>query len=581
MWKVLKAYVPSIRRYVWLGVLSVVTLMLGVGLDALYPYLVRELVDGFITGSTDNLERTFQSIVWLLIATWVVWFVFDFVVALFELKVMRDLDERSFAVLQEQSMRFFEGSYVGSLIKQVTRFRSSFEGMADTMFFQVGRDCILLTVTFGIFFWERPALGWLFLGWTLLFLGLSVLIAIVKYPLDEAAAKSDSMVGGKLADTLSNAGTVKAYAQESPERERYRGAVEENYYLRLRSWMTSVCGARGLGVLMTGFQILFIGYLIKGYREGSVTPGDFVFFQSYVLWIMGNLWHFSGAVRRLFQLTADAKEMAEVFSQKPEMQDREDAVRLQMDGSQIDFEGVRFAYNGGGHHEVKDLTLSIAMGESLGLVGPSGSGKSTLVKLLLRLYGLKGGVIRISGQDIAAVTQKSLREQIAVVPQDPQLFHRSLRENIAFACPGASEEEIITAAKRARAWEFIERLPDGLDTLVGERGVKLSGGERQRIALARAFLADRPILILDEATSALDSQKEALIQEAIAELIRGRTCIVIAHRLSTIMRLHRIVVLEEGQMEEQGTHDELLQKNGLYATLWAHQSGGYLTVNGT
>lgn len=581
MWKVVIAYVPSVRKYAWLGLLSFTSLMLGVGLDALYPYLVRQLVDGFVQGQTENLEQTFQWIIWLLVATWGAWCAFDFAVAFFELRVMKDLDERSFVAFQRQSMRFFEGSYVGSLIKKATRFRNSFDGIADTLFFQVGRDLILLAFTLMIFFRERPVLGWLFLGWSVLFLGLSTLLAIVKYPLDEKAAESDSVVGGKLADTLSNAGTVKAYAQEEAEEEHYRKALQENYLLRLRSWMTSVGGSRGLGVLMTGFQILLIWHLIAGHGDGTVSAGDFVFFQSYVLWVMGNLWHFSGAVRRIFQHVADAKEMGEILMQEPEMQDAEDAFPLEMREPRIDFDGVCFAYNGDGRHEVNDLTLTIAAGESLGLVGPSGSGKSTLVKLLLGLYRLKGGVIRIGGQDITEVTQKSLREQIAIVPQEPQLFHRSLRDNIRFARPEALDEEIIVAAKRARAWKFISRLPEGLDTLVGERGVKLSGGERQRIALARAFLADRPILILDEATSALDSVTEALIQEAIAELMEGRTSIVIAHRLSTIMRLHRIVVLQDGQMVEQGTHEELQKKNGLYATLWSHQSGYLINVNGT
>ncbi len=223
-----------------------------------------------------------------------------------------------------------------------------------------------------------------------------------------------------------------------------------------------------------------------------------------------------------------------------------------------------------------DLNLEIAAGEKIGLVGHSGSGKTTLTKLLLRFNDIDGGEILIDGQNIANITQEDLRKCIAYVPQEPLLFHRTIRENIAYANPEASSKDIEEAAKKAYAQEFIEKLPKGYDTLVGERGVKLSGGQRQRVAIARAILKDAPILILDEATSALDSESEKLIQAALWELMKGRTAIVIAHRLSTIQRMDRILVLNDGEVIEQGKHAELLEKNGTYAKLWAHQSGGFI-----
>ena len=313
-----------------------------------------------------------------------------------------------------------------------------------------------------------------------------------------------------------------------------------------------------------------------------------MFFQTYAGWLCTNLWNFSNTLRRAFQQIADASEMAKRFQVEPEVKDHPHAAPLTVTKGAISFDHVRFSYdcrriNDGaqdGKEEcggcIGDLTLDIPAGKTIALVGKSGAGKSTIACLLGRYHDVQAGSICIDGQNIAMVTQQSLRHAIAVVPQQPELFHRSLLENIRYAKPEATMEQVIAAAKRAHAWEFMERLPKRLETIVGERGMKLSGGERQRIALARAFLADAPILILDEATSALDSETEHLIQAAIADLLHNRTCIVIAHRLSTISKAHSIVVLEQGAIVEQGTHADLLQKKGRYFTLWTHQTGDYL-----
>jgi ATP-binding cassette subfamily B protein len=270
--------------------------------------------------------------------------------------------------------------------------------------------------------------------------------------------------------------------------------------------------------------------------------------------------------------------MTRVLDEPLLVKDAPDAQALTVTAGRIDFDHLGFSYADAAAHEhvFEDLTLHIAPGQRVGLVGRSGSGKTTLTKLLLRLSDIQDGRILVDGQDISACTQQSLRRQIAYVPQEALLFHRSIRENIAYGRPDATDAEIRAAAADANALEFIERLPDGLETQVGERGVKLSGGQRQRVAIARAILMDAPILVLDEATSALDSESEKLIQDALENLMRGRTSIVVAHRLSTVASLDRIVVLSEGRIVEDGTHAALVAAGGEYARLWGRQSGSFL-----
>jgi ATP-binding cassette subfamily B protein len=300
---------------------------------------------------------------------------------------------------------------------------------------------------------------------------------------------------------------------------------------------------------------------------------------TYTNGISQRLWDFArGTLRTYNRAMGDAQEMIRILAISPEVRDPAKPEKARITKGAIDFQSMRFTHPESRSGEVlfNGLDLHIKAGEKIGLVGHSGSGKSTLTRLLLRFSDVDGGAILIDGQNIATVTQDDLRRHIAYVPQEPLLFHRSIRENIAYGKPGATQAEIEAAAEKAYAREFIDNLPKGYDTLVGERGVKLSGGQRQRIAIARAILKDAPILVLDEATSALDSESEKLIQAALWELMKGRTAIVIAHRLSTIQRMDHIVVLEHGSVTEQGTHRNLLKQKGTYAKLWTHQSGGFI-----
>jgi ATP-binding cassette subfamily B protein len=328
-----------------------------------------------------------------------------------------------------------------------------------------------------------------------------------------------------------------------------------------------------LNAMMVVLQAGLTGLLVLLWSRHQAQAGDVAFAITAFLMMSGYLRNFGENVRNLQKGLDDTEAVAGYMRTPPQVADRPGAEVFRRGRGEIVFDRVTFRYKGQDEALYDRFTLAIAAGERVALVGPTGSGKSTFVKLIQRLYDLQEGQIRIDGQDVASVTQESLRRAIAVVPQDPALFHRSIAENIAYAKPGASQDEIVAAARKARAHDFIARLPKGYDTLVGERGVKLSGGERQRVAIARAFLADAPILILDEATSSLDVETERDVQIAAEALMAGRTTIVIAHRLSTIRGADRIVVFSHGRIVEEGRHGELVAKKGAYARLHAVAEG--------
>ncbi|MEN9389923.1 MAG: hypothetical protein RLZZ283_23, partial [Candidatus Parcubacteria bacterium] len=311
------------------------------------------------------------------------------------------------------------------------------------------------------------------------------------------------------------------------------------------------------------------------WRDASITTGELIMILAIVSGIMGWFTFIGSSINQFAERYGEVDEGLKEVVRPHDIVDSPDAAVLSSRAGSVEFDAVTFAYNEANVFE--SFSLTIAPGTRVGLVGPSGSGKTTFVSLLLRQHDVKAGAIRIDGMDVRGVTQDSLHGAIAVVPQDPSLFHRTIRENIAYGRPDATDEEVMEAARKAEAHEFILALPEGYNTLVGERGVKLSGGQRQRVAIARALLKAAPILILDEATSSLDSESEAAIQVALKELMEKKTVIAIAHRLSTIRAMDRILVLEGGRVVEDGTHDQLVAKaGGLYARLWAHQAGGFL-----
>ena len=550
-------------------------------LGAQLPFKTRLLINEFTSALPDvsRMWEIFQALIFIYIGINVCYRIFDISITVFQARVMRDLTKRSFTVLQQQSIRFFENSFTGSLITSAKRFANAFDNMSDVFFYQFIKTSVLFTVVFTVIVQEKSLLAFLLLGWLAVYGFLIAWGMRLQLPLYNASADMDSEVGAVLADSISNHMTVKSFGQETNEELRFFGVTEKSYATRLHAWFVSNAFFAGQGILMAVAELGLIWYLITGWQKGTVTAGDFVFFQAYILWIIEQIWNLGPMTQRFFMYASNAKEMADVYGLSPDVQDEHEAKPLEIEKGEVVFDNASFSYIDKKHtirHTIHDITLTIPAGQSIGFVGRSGAGKSTIVKLLLRFYDLKSGTISIDGQDIATTTQESLRQQVAVVPQDPQMFHSTIRHNIAFARPDASEIEIIQAAKQAYAWDFIQELPSGLNAVVGERGIKLSGGQRQRIAIARAILADPKILVLDEATSALDSATEKIIQKATKNLLANRTSIVIAHRLSTIMQLDRIVVIQSGEIIEDGNHAQLLENKGEYADLWAHQSGGYL-----
>lgn len=474
---------------------------------------------------------------------------------------------------------FFHDNFAGSLTKRVIGFSSRFEEFADTLTFSIIAKLVPLAFASVVLWRYHPLL-------VLVLVGLIIVTGFFVAPLirrrqalvDRREA-ARVLVSGHVADVLANMDTVRSFAAEEREAAEYRARIAEQRRLSLLSWDY---GNLKVDTVVAPLSVLTssVGLLLAVALRGGLGVEAIVVTFTYYTNAIGIMFEFNQIYRRIESVLTEAAQFTELLLVPPTVVDPVDPQPLRRADASVRFERVRFAH-GGGPLLFDGLDLDIPSGAKIGLVGQSGGGKTTLTRLLLRLMDIDGGRILIGGQDIARLRQADLRSLIAYVPQEPAMFHRSVRDNLAFARPGATEAEILRAARAAHVTEFVESLPDGFDTLVGERGVKLSGGQRQRIALARAILRDAPILLLDEATSALDSESEILVQEALWQLMQDRTALVVAHRLSTVVRMDRLVVLNRGHIVEQGTHGELLQAEGPYARLWHHQSGGFLIEDDT
>lgn len=494
------------------------------------------------------------------------------------LQLMSRLAGDAFWRVQRFSSDWQANNFAGSIVRRITRGMWAVDLMDDTLLLALLPALLVLVGSSLLLGLRWPSMGAIVAFGSTLYVAISIALSLgYVSPAARLSNAKDTKVGGAMADAITCNAVVKSFGAEGREDLRLTQVLGK---WRKRTFRTWVFGTRSGSLQLIVLLLLRTSvtlYALWLWWRGRATPGDVTFVLTSYFIIHGYLRDIGQHVANLQRSVNEMEEMVHLQAQPLGVADHAHAQPIRIEEGQIVFDRVTFQYS---KHVVplfRDFSLSIEAGERVGLVGHSGSGKTTFVKLLHRLYDVSDGRIVIDGQDISRVTQDSLRAQVALVPQEPILFHRSLAQNIAYARPTATLHEIEESARLANAHDFISRQPKGYATLVGERGVKLSGGERQRVALARAFLANTPILVLDEATSSLDSESEALIQEAMERLMAGRTAIVIAHRLSTVRMLDRILVFEQGQIIEEGTHETLVRKlGGTYKRLFEKQALGLI-----
>ncbi|MCG3163051.1 MAG: putative multidrug export ATP-binding/permease protein [Acidobacteria bacterium] len=574
---VVRRYCSQIRRHPAIAIPAL--LLPGIGNIFIFyaPPLIIARVLGEFAGDARPSLRELTPYVLAFAGVWLageaIWRVVGFLLARAEVRGLEDLYIEAMDELLAKDLSFFQDNYVGSLTKRALGYARRFEDVFDVMSFQVIANLLPLGFVAFVLWKHSP---WLILT----LVGMLAATFIIIWPrirrrrkLVDIREAASTRLAGHVADSISNAEAVRAFARE-PEEARIHALNVEDYGSKaLRSWdyqnlrvdtitapMYVLTNALGLVIALAtgaGLQTVFITF-------------------SYYASITRVMWEFNRIYRNLEGALTEAAQFTELLLDPPAVVDADETRPFAPAHYGIEMKKVCFRYAPSQPLLFEDFSLEIPHGAKVGLVGYSGGGKTTITRLLLRFVDIESGIILLGGQRIDEIPQAALRRAVAYVPQDPSMFHRSIADNIRIGRPEATDDEVRRAAKLAHAAEFIEALPLGYETLVGERGVKLSGGQRQRVAIARAILKDAPVLILDEATSSLDSESETLIQDALWTLMATRTAIVIAHRLSTVKRMDQLVVLDRGRIVEKGSHDALLARGGIYASLWSHQSGGFL-----
>ncbi len=574
----LRIFWEHAKRYPW-HVLVIVLGVLGhTVLQNYAPILYKKLIDlaaGQNKPPVEALVNIVKTIFLVAFARIVVARIFQFTNNFFQPRVMADLSQTCFNYLQKHSYDFFSNSFVGSLVTKVKRYEKSFEQISDQLCFELGRTLLETVIILAILYTQNKTVALIVTLWAILYILFSYFFALYKLPYDIKRAEADSKVTAQLADSVTNNINIKTFSAYNAEEAEFKKVSNSHFAIRKKSWDMATVNELFQSVAMIALEFGVMYLAVRLWSDGQITVGTIALIQSYFLRLFDKFWSMGKNIRNMYEAIADANEMTEMLVKEHEIKDAPYAKNLVVTKGEIEFRRVNFGYKDG-RNILNNFDFKIIPNEKIALVGPSGGGKTTLLKILFRFYDINSGEVTVDGQDISLASQDSLRQNISLVPQDPILFHRSLMENIRYGKPNASDEEIYEAAKKSHAHEFIVKLKDGYNTLVGERGIKLSGGERQRVAIARAILKNAPILVLDEATSSLDSESEMYIQQALKELMSNKTVIVVAHRLSTIMQMDRIVVIENGKIAEEGRHDELLKaKKGIYQKLWGIQAGSF------
>ncbi|MBX7067424.1 MAG: ABC transporter ATP-binding protein/permease [Parachlamydiales bacterium] len=549
----------------------------------LWPFILRWVIDIF-TRFEGNRALAWESLRAPIIASICLIILIEinsramgFLMAKAVPKLQADVRMAMFDHVQRHSPRYFNERFAGSLANKITDMTTQIDSILQQLFWPIVSS-VATSILGAIFLWfVHPILAVILIVWVIVHLGVSLLFSRSCDRYEHRHGESRSTLLGRIVDSLTNNFAVNLFYRFKYERSALspfqKDEFETNVFARRYvEKMRSVTSLFYATICFCGIN----GFVIYLWLHHQITTGEVAQVFGTMWNIAAIMWAVGGALPVFFQSFGIAKQAYSVIKDPQDLGDKPDAKDLKVKTGEIIFENVSFQY--GEKKLFENKHAHIRGGEKIGLVGFTGAGKSTFINLILRFFPLQKGKILIDGQEIADATLESIRRQIALIPQDPVLFHRSLRENISYGKPNATESEIIDAATQAHCDAFIRSLPGGYDAKVGERGTKLSGGEKQRIAIARAILLDAPILILDEATSSLDSVTEKYIQESLQKLMEGRTTLVIAHRLSTLSRMDRILVFDKGKIIEEGTHTSLMNLNGLYAKMWNMQVGGFLPL---
>ena len=545
------------------------------------PLFIAHILNAVTKGEDSSVGALLPWIIGFIAVSWLgelIWRITIYLLNRGDAKVMAYLANKVFARLMEREYSFHTNNFAGSLVAKTNRYVSAFEPIADTIVFQimgVGVAVIFALAVLVKTYWQ---IALLFVVVLSIYLVIIIYLTRKRLVMTKERAKLESQQTAQLADSIANAHTVKAFAKEKYEQKLFKQATQKLQDKRIQTWdyqnipidfvtTNMIIGLNGAALL----GAIFV------YNYSNIPAGSIYLIITYTILLTGRFWNVGRIIRNLENSLGNASEMAELLEEPIKITDQKISSKVaSISDTPVEFKNVTFCYEDDTKKLFDNLSFKISRGEKVGVVGTSGGGKTSLTKLLLRFHEVNSGDIRINGVSAREMSQKELRSLISYVPQEPALFHRSIKENILYAKPNATQEDLEKVASESHSLDFIKKLPSGFQTLVGERGVKLSGGQRQRIAIARAMLKPADILILDEATSALDSHSEALIQDALWKLMENKTAIVIAHRLSTVQKMDRIIVLDQGIITEQGTHDELIANNSTYAMLWQRQTGGFI-----